>query len=345
MGEDRLRAWIREDFGVELTALDRVDHGLDTAAAVWCGTGSGGDRYAVKWSGGGSTAGLLVPARLAALGVPGIAAPLTARSGKPWSEREGRRLSLVPWVSDEGALGRMTERHWQSFGALLARVHAAPAGMADLLPRERRDHERWAAEVRSLDERLRAPSGDHLVRALAADWRTASGRIGDLLEQAGDLAGRLPDRPGVVCHGDPHLGNVLVRGDERVWLIDWDDAVLAPPELDLMFVLGGVLYFAPVGPREQAWFFDGYGPVDLDPALVAYYRSMRALEDLTELAAQVGDVTGYPESERAEALAHFRGVLSPTGLADLALSSPAMSRNPERLRLPDERVHSGHPAG
>jgi spectinomycin phosphotransferase len=114
---------------------------------------------------------------------------------------------------------------------------------------------------------------------------------------------------------------MLLGADERVWLIDWDDAVLAPRERDLMFVIGGVLAFAPVSPEEQSWFFDGYRVADLDPARLAYYRCTRALEDLVYPAAHVVDVHRYTGQERADALSIIRGVLSPTGLVSLALSS------------------------
>lgn len=87
-----------------------------------------------------------------------------------------------------------------------------------------------------------------------------------------------------------------------------------------MFVIGGVLAFAPVTTEEQSWFFDGYGAADLDPDRLAYYRCTRALVDLVDPAAQVMDVR-RPERERADALSIVRGVLSPTGLVSLALSS------------------------
>jgi spectinomycin phosphotransferase len=73
--------------------------------------------------------------------------------------------------------------------------------------------------------------------------------------------------------------------------------------------------------REQSWFFDGYGVADLDPARMAYHRCTRALEDLVYPAAHVVDVHRYTEQERANALSIIRGVLSPTGLVSLALSS------------------------
>jgi spectinomycin phosphotransferase len=278
---------------------------------------------------------LVVSAHLAERGVLGVAGPVPTRDGRLWSEREGRRLSVVPWVSHDRALGcGMTAQHWTSYGALLAKVHATAVTdpLAKFLPREDHTHERVASTVRALDSRLgRAvdePAGvgcppDRLVSALAQEWRVAGGLVSTLLEQADGLGRELRTRqaPSVVCHGDPHLGNVLLGGDERVWLIDWDDSVLAPRERDLMFVIGGVLAFAPVSSQEQSWFFDGYGAADLDPTGLAYYRCTRALEDLVYPAAQVVDVHRWTEPERADALSIIRGVLSPTGLVRLALSS------------------------
>ena len=236
--------------------------------------------YAVKLSGGGTPAGLVVSAYLAGNGVPGVVGPVPTRNGWLWSEREGRRLSVVPWVSDDRALGGgMSAQHWASYGVLLAKVHATEVtdSMAELLPREKHTHERVESTVRALERRLHISvdesagvgvPADHLARALAQEWRAAASLVSTLLEQADGLGRELRTRhtPGVVCHGDPHLGNMLIGGDDRVWLIDWDDAVLAQRERDLMFVIGGVLAFAPVSPEEQSWFFDGYGAADLDPA-------------------------------------------------------------------------------
>ena len=217
---------------------------------------------------------------------------------------------------------------------LLAQVHATAVTepLSRILPHEDHTHGRMASVVRDLDSRcVRSVAAsarvgdpaDHLALALEQEWRAAAGPVRTLLGQADRLGRELGTRPArsVVCHGDPHLGNVLIGGDEQVWLVDWDDAVLAPRERDLMFVIGGVLAFSPVSPEEQSWFFDGYGPADLDPARLAYYRCTRALEDLVDPAAQVVDVHRWTDSERSDALSTFRGVLSPTGLVSLTLSS------------------------
>ncbi len=226
---ERLRAWVLEDFGVELTSIDRVGHGADTAAEAWRGVSAAGASYALKWSGGGTPAGLVVSAHLAEHGVTGVVGPVPTRVGRLWSERGGRRLSVVPWVSDDRALnGGMTEQQWVSYGALLAQVHATavPEALTKLLPHEEHTHEQVASAVRAFHNQLRSRvdesagvgvPNDHLTRALADEWRAAAGLLSTLLEQADDLGRELQARQAtnVVCHGDPHLGNMLLREGGR----------------------------------------------------------------------------------------------------------------------------------
>lgn len=333
---DSLRVWVQQDFGVEIATFTAVEHGADEASLLWRGVGADGESYAVKLSGGGTPAGLIVSVHLAEHGVAGVMYPLIGRHGRPWSDREGRRLSVVPWVSETRALeGEMSPAHWRSYGALLAKVHATAVtdALAKSLPREDHTHDQVASAARTVDSSLRltdedpAAAGrmvDGLVRALAQEW-CAGDRVSTLLDQADRLGRELHTQKSssVVCHGDPHLGNVLIGRDERVWLIDWDDAVLAPPERDLMFILGGVLAFAPVTRQQQSWFFEGYGPTEIDPIRLAYYRCARALEDLASPAAQIVDVHRFTDRERADALSIVQGVLSPTGLVNLALASAA----------------------
>lgn len=336
---DSVRVWVQQDFGVEIATLSAVEHGADEASRLWRGVGAGGASYAVKLSGGGTPAGLIMSVHLAEHGVAGVMHPLISRHGRPWSDRERRRLSVVPWVSETRALeGEMSPAHWRSYGALLAKVHATAVtdALATSLPREDHTHDQVASTARTLDSWLRLTSEDPaaagrtvdgLVRALAQVWCAAGNRVSTLLDQADRLGRDLQAQKSssVVCHGDPHLGNVLIGQDERVWLIDWDDAVLAPRERDLMFILGGVLAFAPVTRQQQSWFFEGYGSTDIDPIRLAYYRCARALEDLAYPAAQIVDVNRFTDRERSDALSIVRGVLSPTGLVNLALASAAQA--------------------
>ncbi|MGC5022581.1 phosphotransferase [Micromonospora sp. DT47] len=318
---------VGEDFGIDLVSVEPVDLGADEAAELWCGGTADGARWAVKLSGGGTPAGLVASAWLAGRGVPGIAAPMTTRDGALWAGRDGRRLSVVPWVSDRRALdGGMAAAHWRAYGEVLAAVHATPVSddVTRLLPADDHAHRPVAAAVQETGRRVAGPDGaaDDVARDAAQAWRGAADLAAALLAEADALGAELRDRPvvPVVCHGDPHLGNLLLGAGAEVWLIDWDDAVLAPRERDLMFVTAGVLAFAPVTPLEQAAFFAGYGPVDPDPVRLAYHLTVRALDDISSWTAQALD-PGYADAERVFALRIVRGLLSPVGLVTLAASA------------------------
>ncbi|MFE9694040.1 phosphotransferase [Micromonospora sp. NPDC005806] len=319
----RLAAWVAEEFGLTLLTAVPVDLGADPAARLWRATTADGREYAVKLTGGGTPAGAVVTARLARQGVPGIAAPLTTRDGRLGAVHDGRRLTVVPWVSDERApAGGLRPAHWRGYGALLAAVHAVPvtdelAG----LPREDHTHASVAAAVRRTDRQLRAvdDAADRWTRETAVHWRAVAPDLARLLAAMDRLGAELRARPAelVVCHGDPHLGNLLLGPDGQVWLIDWDDAVLAPRERDLMFVIGGGPAFAPEGRVDEAAFRTGYGPVKLDPVRLAYHLGVRALDDIWSWSAEAAD-PGRPGADRVRALRIVAGLLSPLGLVGLA---------------------------
>ena len=59
-----------------------------------------------------------------------------------------------------------------------------------------------------------------------------------------------------MCHKDIHGGNILIRTDGQppvLYILDWDDPILAPKERDLMFIGGGI---APkILPALKTWGF------------------------------------------------------------------------------------------
>jgi spectinomycin phosphotransferase len=320
---DEICWWIRVDFDVELASMEPVDLGSDTAAMLWRGVARDGTVYAIKWTAGGSTAGSAISSHLAGLGIGGIVAPAHTADGRPWSQRGGRRLLVTPWLSGDRAVEhRMDQQQWTSYGALLARIHAAPRP-EDPLPAEDYTHREVTSATSAVDRKLRTHRArDHIVQELAKSWRAGlGGRIRWLLDCADELAAQLRAEPPpqVLCHGDPHLGNVLLV-DGRPWLLDWDDAMLAPPERDLVLLKGGMGGYGPQDPHEQVWFEMGYGSADVDPVVLAYYRCTRAVEDVVYFAQDILDLDRRP-AERADLMEIIRSVAGPRGLVRCAISS------------------------
>ena len=249
----------------------------------------------------------------------GIPAPVRTLQGDLWSEREGRRLSVVPWIDGERAADTgLTAEQWSSYGALLADVHriVPSVELRAVLPPINPINARMPALTRSIQSRLATPR-DAVEEELAAVWTAHSDTITTIVEQTEDLARRDLDGVPVLCHADPHLANVLITPDQ-LYLIDWDDVVLAPREQDLLFFLGGMGSLGPTTPAQQHAFFTGYGTVDLNPTRLTYYRSARALEDIALWAEQT--IEG---PDREDCLRILQGVLGADGLAVQALSGVA----------------------
>lgn len=353
--------------------------GADARAALFRGAAADGRAYAVKTS-TGPQPGVAVAGHLAAAGVPGVPAPLRSLEGRLTSQREGVRLSVVPWVSDRrGVEAGLEPGHWRSLGALLAALHQVPVDTAGLrhLPSAAHDPEPLLTRLVELDQRLgtmasrcrRAGAAadvvaevdahvaagvgaevdahgaagvgaevDPLVAALLRLWETGRERVlavGEVARTSAADEGAWSDAPCVVAHTDPHPGNVLladgdiaaddIAGDASgVWLVDWDDAALATPEWDLMFVVGGVL--ATPTPADQAAFVEGYGPVQLDPARLRYAQATRALHDFLDFADDVLATDRLPEEERRWSVEVLAGQLSPDGLVAFALGERGSDR-------------------
>lgn len=309
---------VAEDFGIHLTTVEVINGGVDRAAQNFLGRTETA-AYAIKWSAGGSAAGLVVPRALADRGLRAVAAPVRTRDGRLCAKRDGRRLSVTPWVGDRNGLdGGLDEAQWREFGEVLAATHSLPITpeLAAVLPVA--GHEGDLAATRATEALLHAsPPPDAIAAQARKIWMDHAERIAAVADRVESLAPAVT--PSTVCHTDPHLGNVLTAPG-RMWLIDWDDAALSTPEHDLMFVLGGTYGDEHIGERERDWFFKGYGPVTVDPLHLAYWRGSRGLADIAFLAGEAFTPGDYGDTWRARAVRLLAANLRPAGLIALAMA-------------------------
>ncbi|KQZ89936.1 hypothetical protein ASD62_12135 [Phycicoccus sp. Root563] len=332
---------IRREFGVDVDRLVPVGLGGDTGADLVRVVATDGSEYAAKTS-RGPQPGLAVAALLAGRGVPGVPGPVPTRDGTLVSvaHDDGSRLSLVPWVHGRRVLDTgMAPREWVLLGELLGRLHTVPlspsapgpgSALASV-PVEDHDPRRVVAQATGFGEVVRRAAldgpGDPVVVEVVELWDTHGPRVLAVAHRATELAASpaWTNALRVLCHGDPHHGNLLVDGSGQVHLVDWDDAVLAPREADLMFVVGGVFSHAPITDEQVRWFFQGYSPVtgtvpgDLDGDLLTYLRCVRSLVDVLDLLEHALAVGTHPVPDRQESVRYARGTLGPGGLLPLAL--------------------------
>lgn len=305
-----MRRWLAEDFGLDVVELSPVAHGADIAAQVWKAS-TATNTYAVKWSGAGTNTGHQVAAFLADSGLPGVPEMIRTTDSGLWSVHAKKRLTITPWINGvRAAETGLTNEQWTRYGVLLRRVHDAepPPRLRDALPKHSHIDARVPAIAEKLQERLttQAPE-DEVEEELGSVWKEFEDTITHLLTARPPE----PSGPRVICHGDPHLGNVLV--DDELHLIDWDDVILAPREQDLMFMLGGMGDVGPTDPEHLEAFLAGYGPHTIDDDAVRYYRHVRAYEDVFSWSDQA--ITG---PDNAYALQVTKGILT-KGLAALAV--------------------------
>lgn len=156
--------------------------------------------------------------------------------------------------------------------ALAARVVAATAGRGVTLrvdPWSRASPVDIVPRARRTLDRLRSAGTmppDQTVDRLLAD----AARLGS------------PDGEPVVVHGDLHVRHLLVSDGAPSGVIDWGDAGLGDPAIDLM-----IAFQAFAGAARDA-FRDAYGPIGVDTELRARALAVHIAAALTEQATADG---------------------------------------------------------
>ena len=245
-----------------------------------------------------------VPRALLDAGVGHVLAPVrTLAGGLAHELADGRSLVLYPYLAGQSAMAiAMTAGQWRTFGTTLRAIHDSglERTFAGRLRSEQFDLPASGSVRRALNVATQqAPSSPSRDR-LAAVLRSRTSEIEATLERTHELGARLAGQrfQHVLCHADIHAANILVTDDGGIVLVDWDGPMLAPRERDLLFVIGSRIARR-VEPNEEAWFFEGYGPVPVDREAIIYYRYERILEDIGEIGRTVFDAEDQPESSRA----------------------------------------------
>jgi spectinomycin phosphotransferase len=323
LATDRIAGALRAAYGIRVADLVFLPVGNDAASWAYRVEAPAGPWFLKVRAGPGPMPGAEVPALLARQGVPDVLAPLVTGAGEASVVLDGFRLALFPLLeAANGAEAGLSPGQWRRLGAAVRRLHAlGPAPeLAGTVGRETFRPVRPGL-LAELEARLAAaPAGDPVARELAAAWRPRRAVIARLFERAEALGRQLAGRafPRVLCHADLHPWNVLVDDGQRLWIVDWDEATLAPRDRDLMFVVGGGIGHGLIGPADTDRFLEGYGPARPDPDLLAYYRAAWAVRDIAEYGEQVLATRGLGEAGRRDAVAGFLDLFAPGNIVELA---------------------------
>jgi spectinomycin phosphotransferase len=324
LSESAIAAALRTGYGIAPHALTFLPIGNDIGSASWRADCPGVSYFVkARRRAAFSAASLEVPRFLADLGVPHIPSPMRTSSGALSIEVEDFAISLYPFIAGRpGADPGMSDEQWTAFGATMRQIHAAvlPPDLQKIVPRET-----FVAPRRQLigriEKALSAPTNP-IARELAESWSAHREQIRTVVERADSIGTRLRDRSpaAVLCHADLHTRNVLVEPNDEWWLIDWDEAVIAPRERDLMFVIRGIVRGF-VEPHQTRAFLLGYGDIAADAEDLTYYRCAWAVQDIATDAEQVLFLPELSESARRHGLDGFKSLFEPGNIVEIALSS------------------------
>ena len=253
-------------------------------------------------------------------GIQQIIPPIKTSQGLSTQHIDEYTLIVYPYIENQNGFSQiLTDDQWIILGKVLRKVHEfkMPATIQDQIRRE--DYSpKWRDIVRSLYDHIEVkPNEDHWAKKLIMFMKEHKKEIDRLLKGAELLGQKLQQESAefVLCHADIHGGNVLIGENGSIYIVDWDQPVMAPKERDLMFIGGGVANVWN-NPHEEEFFYKGYGKTKINMPILAYYRHERIIEDIAEYAQEF--FLTPAEEDRSEMYQHFIAMFEPNGVVDIA---------------------------
>ena len=328
-----LRACLQEQYGLTPAAIDFLPIGRDLNAGVYRVVSEEGAPYLLKAkSGEFYAASSIVPRYLSDQGIEPVVAALRTTAEGLWAQAGEWTVLVYPYLEGNTGWTAMSDEHWKTTGAIFRRIHelAVPPAGFDGVRKETFDPSGYTRSIANIDTCLATSGGRGRKpeRALRESWAQHRPTIYALLTSLDKLSGELRSqtRPHVICHADLHPGNLLRDRAGQVFVVDWDDVMLAPRERDFIFVGEP----AHASSQNGSPFFQGYGETEVDWTLLTYYRYERVVQDLIEDAGQVVLRDDLSERAKAEAARAFRASLEGR---NFAAAQVAAAHIPEDLTV------------
>lgn len=304
--DELLRTTLQDQYNLVPVTLEFLPVGLDYHAGVYRVVSEQGIAYLLKVTSRPLyEPRYLVPRYLNDQGITSVVAPLPTRSGGQWAKLVDWTVILYPFISGDSNFTGMTNEHWRELGCIFKRIHQVivPAGWFESLRKETFDVAEYVRWIHIFEtQHLHARHGGSVSqRAFRAGWLAHQATIHMALSSLEKLAGVLLKRSGpyVFCHADLHPANLIRDAHGHVFVIDWDDVMLAPKERDFIFVREG----------EADAFWEGYGQPQVDWIALTYYRWERVVQDVIACADDMFFKDDLGEETRADIARLFREIL------------------------------------
>ncbi len=330
--DEKSVACLQAEYGLLVAQVAFLPLGADLNTAVYRAVAVDETPYFVKLRRGifDETA-VTLPKWLSDQGIRQIIAPLATNTGQLWAGLDTFTLILYPFIAGHnGYEVDLSDRHWGDFGTALKRIHTAvvPPALTRRIPQET-----YAPQgreiVKTFLERIEADTfTDPIAVKLAAFLKVRRAEVLDLVGRAERLALALQNRTSefIVCHSDIHAGNILIDANGALYIVDWDNPILALKERDLMFVGGAQFGDRRTPHEEEALFYRRYGQTQLDQVALAYYRYERIIQDIAIYCEQLF-LTDEGGEDREQALHYLASNFLPNGTIEIAYQADKTLRD------------------
>lgn len=323
VSDERIAAALQRAYGMTVAEINFLPIGNDAAAASFQAR-AGRDRFFVKLRRGApNRASLSLAHFLRHSGIDGVVAPIATASGALFAELGEYSLVLYPWIDGESKWGKpISPRLWREWGAIMRAIHSASPGdrLAAQLPQEQYG-KRWLDRLQRVERAVKRQPQPHAFASELADrWTQRAAQIAHARERYLRLGASLKARGQalVICHADIHPANIIVDAADAIHIVDWDEAMRAPKERDLMFFL-----VDGHGDDAVSAFLDGYGDVQVDQQGLAYYRYDWVLQEFCDYGERVFFSPTLSERKLRFSIDEFDRLFAPGDVLDLARQADA----------------------
>jgi spectinomycin phosphotransferase len=335
---EHLRACFQDQYDLIPAIFEFLPLGLDSYAGVYRVVSEQGTASLLKVTSRPLyEPRCLVPRYLKDQGITSVVAPIPTRSGALWTHLEEWTVTVYPFLEGETSWTGMTDEQWKEVGTIFQRIHRVrlPSFGFESLRKETFDPTEYARWIHTFETQHAHARGGASAsqRALRSSWMVHQSTIHTAVAILETLGNVLQSRtlPYVVCHADLHPANLLRDHVGRVFVIDWDEVMLAPKERDFLFIKESSADSEALPGTPE--FFRGYGQTEIDWIALTYYRYERVVQDLIAFAQDVFFRDDLGEESRAEAVQFFDEILAEGGEIDAA--SQASAHLPSDLTSPE----------
>jgi spectinomycin phosphotransferase len=321
--DEKIIAALNQNYSIQVNDLDFLPFGNDPSAFSYRVGAKNGDLYFLKVKAKLSNLAVqVVPRFLKDHGIEQVVAPISTNRQKLVYELDGFALILYPFIPGQEAMQvGMSDSQWKEFGSTLKRIHnmKLPSDISQYVKREA-FLPNWSAISRELSRQVNTRNyDDPYQKELAIFWKSNHETIQAIIERAETIGKHLAqtDLEFVLCHADIHTANILITDEQAMFIVDWDDTLLAPKERDLMFVLGQET----IRTREEHMFFSGYEELEINQLALAYYRYEWCVQEVGDFGARVFLTKDAGDGTKQHAVEGFSKLFAQGDVVEAALNT------------------------